>query len=171
MSDRGFAVIGIDNPKYKVNVSSLVRSARAFGASSVFTVGAQRLSHGDDTPAVGHDKHIPIFQMDSTDELLGVNGTTVAITTDSAATPLRKIHHPERAVYVLGSEDTGHEDEFLAHEDVKTVRIPTQWCLNVATAGSLVLYDRQAKQSEDYDGEGLSWVEGAGDVIGVNSDA
>ena len=43
-----------------------------------------------------------------------------------------------------GAEDHGLPDSILEGHPV--VEIPCDWCLNVATAGSLVLYDRLVKQ-------------------------
>lgn len=46
--------------------------------------------------------------------------------------------NPRRAVYLLGPEDGSIS--FL-------VQIPSTYCLNVATAGAVVMYDRAAKLS------------------------
>ena len=52
--------------------------------------------------------------------------------------------HPERAVYLLGSETDGLSPEALEHcADV--VQIPGEFSLNVSVAGSIVLYDRLLK--------------------------
>ena len=53
--------------------------------------------------------------------------------------------HPERAVYVLGSEDTGLPAELLNLAE-RVITIPADYCLNVAVAGSIALYDRRMKQ-------------------------
>lgn len=54
--------------------------------------------------------------------------------------------HPKRAVYILGSESAG-----LAHYICETcqevVHIPGERSLNVAVAGSIVLYDRISRKA------------------------
>jgi len=52
--------------------------------------------------------------------------------------------HPEQAVYLLGAEDDGLPESVL--RDIPVLEAPSEWCLNVATAGSLVLYDRLVKE-------------------------
>jgi len=66
----------------------------------------------------------------------------VEITED--AVPLETYKHPERAVYLLGAEDHGITPETLKRcHDV--IVLPGRFCLNVAVAGSIVMYDRLAK--------------------------
>jgi tRNA G18 (ribose-2'-O)-methylase SpoU len=64
---------------------------------------------------------------------------------DPRARPLDRYVHPERACYLLGAEDTGLPKHVLDRcRDL--VQIPaTAYCLNVAVAGSIVMYDRAAK--------------------------
>lgn len=51
--------------------------------------------------------------------------------------------HPLRALYLLGAEDHGLPPEVLARcHEVVQVPSPSPYSLNVAVAGSLVLYDR-----------------------------
>ena len=49
--------------------------------------------------------------------------------------------HPPQAAYVLGAERTDLSSELLQRCDY-VVRIPTRFCVNVAVAGALVMYDR-----------------------------
>ena len=61
--------------------------------------------------------------------------------------PLEDFEHPERAVYVLGSEDTGLPETVVRacalHVSLPSVRSPS---FNVAVTGSLIMYDRLAKK-------------------------
>jgi tRNA G18 (ribose-2'-O)-methylase SpoU len=52
--------------------------------------------------------------------------------------------HPDRAIYLLGAEDRGLSQEALEISD-HIVEIPTKYCLNVASTGSIILYDRLSK--------------------------
>lgn len=58
---------------------------------------------------------------------------------------LTEFTHPERAIYLLGAEDYGLPQEILDKCD-SIVQIPEENSLNVAIAGSIVLYDRLSKQ-------------------------
>ena len=62
-------------------------------------------------------------------------------------TPLDEFEHPERAVYILGAEDTGLP-RAAAQACHRHVSLPSERyaSYNVAMAGSIVLYDRMAKQ-------------------------
>ena len=61
--------------------------------------------------------------------------------------PLEGFEHPDRAVYLLGNEATGLADSVMRaaqhHVALPSVRYESY---NVAVAGSIVLYDRLAKQ-------------------------
>ena len=51
--------------------------------------------------------------------------------------------HRESAVYLLGAEDHGLTNEALAAcHDLVTIPCPSPFSMNVAVAGSLVIYDR-----------------------------
>ena len=70
----------------------------------------------------------------------------VGIEIGRAATDLRDYKHPAPAVYILGAEDHGLTNAAAALcRDL--VVIPAAYCLNVAVAGSLVMYDRAAKKT------------------------
>ena len=55
--------------------------------------------------------------------------------------------HPERAVYLLGAEDAGLPDA-VVRACHRHVALPSERyeSYNVAAAGSIVMYDRMAKQ-------------------------
>ena len=57
------------------------------------------------------------------------------------AQDLPEFKHPLRAVYILGRERGPISQDVLdrAHH---VIRIPTKFCINVATAGAVVMYDR-----------------------------
>jgi tRNA G18 (ribose-2'-O)-methylase SpoU len=60
------------------------------------------------------------------------------------ARPLLQFVHPERCVYLLGAEDRGLSKAALARCQ-SIVYIPSKMCLNVAVAGSVIIYDRIVK--------------------------
>lgn len=142
---RGYFGIGIYHPKTAENVGTLWRSAHAFGAGFIFTIGRRyRRQASDTTNAM---LHIPLFEYASLDEFetykpLGCQ--TVCVELAEAADDLRSINHPPRAAYLLGAEDYGLPEGYM--RDKQVLYVPgARWCLNVAVAGSIVLYDRVAK--------------------------
>ncbi len=148
---RGFFAIGIEHPKTHHNIGTLWRSAYAFGAAFIFTLGPQRYTkQASDTLCVW--RHIPLLHFASLEhfqesrphdcELVGVEYLP-------DASILRKVAHPQRAVYLLGAEDHGLTKQALAICQ-RLVRIPAAYCLNVATAGSIVMYDRSAKADRSF---------------------
>lgn len=141
--NRGHFGIGFYSPKYTVNAGTLIRSANAFGAAYAFTIADR---YDGQASAVGHDRHLPVHNHADVGawlDALPYDTTPVCVELTPDATPLPRYHHPERAAYLLGPEDGDVPAELTGDHD--TVRIPGEWCLNVATAGSIVLYDRVAK--------------------------
>jgi tRNA G18 (ribose-2'-O)-methylase SpoU len=57
------------------------------------------------------------------------------------AIDLPSFRHPLRAAYVLGPEQGSLSEELLSRCNY-VVRIPTSFCVNVAIAGAIVMYDR-----------------------------
>ena len=54
--------------------------------------------------------------------------------------------HPERAIYLLGAEDNGLPKDILNRSQaIIQIPAPKPFCLNVAVAGSIVMYDRFTK--------------------------
>lgn len=144
MSQRGFA-IGIERPKTPANVGTLWRSAYNLGAAMVFTVGYRAPVQVTDT--VKAPRHIPLIHYPDVATFLGMipeGWTPVGVELTADAKPLPRFHHPQNAVYVLGPED-GSLSPALQARLPWVVSIPSRLCLNVAVAGSIVLYDRLVK--------------------------
>lgn len=141
----GYFAIGIERGKTEANLGTLWRSAVCMGASYVFTIGQRFGRESSDT--VHSWQHVPCFSFATFEEfqkfrpydvpLIGVELTDDAVT-------LAGFHHPERAMYLLGPED-GNLSKQTQAACQRVVSIPSRWCLNVAVAGSIVLYDRAAK--------------------------
>ena len=140
--------IGVDHPKHEVNIGTLWRSAYAMGAAMIFTVGRRyepRQQHGDTVKA---HRHIPLLHFATWDDYRAhapFGWVPVGVEIGREATPLPEYKHPDRAVYILGAEDGGLTNVAAALcRDL--VVIPSRYCLNVAVAGSIVMYDRAAKK-------------------------
>lgn len=144
---RGYFGIGIENTKDHLNVGGLMRSAHALGAAFVFTIGFRYKRQVTDTTAAW--KHIPLFTYETFAhfyENMACDCLLVGVEIDERAQALPNFAHPERAVYLLGAEDRGLSDEASAACD-RLVQIPSLYCLNVATTGALVMYDRNSKRA------------------------
>jgi len=138
---RGFAGIGMEDPKYPENIGSVIRSAKCYGADFVFSTAQAPSSR----QAVGHQNHMPVFNNANIPTVTPENAEVVAVEYTDNSTALREFTHPERAVYVLGRENTGVSDATLEQSD-RVVHFSSAWCENVATSGAIVLQDRLRKQ-------------------------
>lgn len=143
-STRGYVGIGVYDSKAETNIGTLIRTAHAMGGTFVFTIGRR---YERQPSAVGQDRHIPILNFDSVEALADAmppEARLICVELDSSSRALHTFTHPEQAVYLLGAEDHGLPGAIL--EAYPVVEVPCEWCLNVAVAGSLVLYDRLVKQ-------------------------
>ncbi len=141
-STRGYFGIGAERISKSLNLGNLMRSAHGFGASFTFTIGAtyQALEAAADT-SKGR-KHVPHFNWASLDDLALPQGCKlVGIELLDKSIELPSFRHPLRAAYVLGPERGVLSDKLLARCDY-VVKIPTSFCINVAMAGAIVMYDR-----------------------------
>ena len=125
-----------------MNVGNLVRSAHAFGASFFFTIGAAyRASEAPSDTSKAPD-HMPIYHWATPADMRLPQGCAlVGIELLPEAVDLPQFGHPLRAAYILGPEMGSLSPEVLARCR-HVVKIPTAFCINVATAGAIVMYDR-----------------------------
>jgi tRNA G18 (ribose-2'-O)-methylase SpoU len=141
-SPKGYFAIGAERMSKALNLGNLMRSAHAFGASFTFTVGAtyQALEARADTSK--GQWHIPHYNWASaTDMALPQGCKLVGVELTQDAIDLPSFRHPLRAAYILGPEQ-GSLSEELMGRCAYVVRIPTSFCVNVAMAGAIVMYDR-----------------------------
>ena len=139
---RGYFGIGAERISKALNLGNLMRSAHGFGASFTFTIGAtyQALEARADTSKGA--KHLPHYDWAKPDDLVLPAGCKlVGIELLDDAVDLPSFHHPRQAAYVLGPERGALSPELLARCNY-VVRIPTSFCVNLAMAGAIVMYDR-----------------------------
>lgn len=134
--ERGYVGIGLYNSKIPVNLGTLIRSASCYGADFVFTVGKR---YEEQASAVGHDKHIPIFHFENVEDIALTKSTPI-VAVDMEGKEISEFKPPERVVYLLGAEDTGLPQEVIDYCNAR-VTIDTEYCLNVSTAGSIILHE------------------------------
>jgi tRNA G18 (ribose-2'-O)-methylase SpoU len=139
---RGYFAIGAERTSKALNLGNLMRSAHAFGASFTFTIGAtyQALEARADTSKGQY--HLPHYNWPTNAAMALPQGCRlVGVELTDDAIDLPSFRHPLRAAYILGPEQGSLSPELVAACD-HVVRIPTSFCINVAMAGAIVMYDR-----------------------------
>lgn len=140
---RGYAAIGLDNPKCTANVGGVLRAAGCYDAALVAISGSRFGKVSTDTTKQW--RHRPVIETDDLHLVIPFDCVPVAVDLVPGARSLVEYVHPERAFYVFGAEDATLGDRVLAWcRDV--VYIPMEGCSNLAATVNVVLYDRMVKQ-------------------------
>lgn len=143
---RGYFGVALWHPKTAMNLGTMLRSAHIFGAAFICTIGHRYQRQSSDT--IQTPRHTPLFHFADEDDFwahIPHDCPPVAVELSERSKPLVHFAHPQRAVYILGPED-GSLPPKLLDRAYAIVEIPGRFCLNLAVAGSLVLYDRIAKE-------------------------
>ena len=140
---RGYFAIGVEGISKPMNLGNLLRSAHAFGASFFFTIApafqAREVKLSDTSDAA---KHLPLYTYASLDELTLPRGCAlVGVELTPEADELPSFRHPAATAYVLGPERGSLSPALIERCDF-VVQIPTKFCVNLGTAGAIVMYDR-----------------------------
>jgi len=141
----GYFSIGIENNKTKFNIGTLWRSSYLFEASYIFTINQRYKKQSSDTQKTW--RQIPLFNYDSLDDLeIPYDCKLVGVELTDSAIDLNEYKHPKRAIYLLGAEDHGLTKKATekCHEIIK-IPYPKEQSMNVAVAGSIIMYDRYIK--------------------------
>lgn len=140
---RGYAVIGLDNPKDPLNVGEALRAAGCYEAELLIASGTRY--HRSKTDTQKSYKHLPFIQCEDLREMIPFGCIPVAIDILEGAQSLVTYQHPERAFYIFGAEDATLGNRVTSWcKDI--VYVPTKHCMNLAATVNIVLYDRMAKQ-------------------------
>lgn len=138
------------NPKFARNVGMVTRLASCYGVKQVWFTGTrvaediekhgripreERMKGYEDVDLVYHERPLDFFK----------EATPIAIEVRQNSELLHQFDHPEKPVYIFGQED-GSLPKWVLHKCHRFVIIPTRHCLNLATATSTILWDRQYKQ-------------------------
>lgn len=139
---RGYAAIGLDNPKCPANLGGVMRAAGCYGAAMVAMSG-QRMRRVP-TDVRKQWRTMPVLEVDDLFAAIPYDCVPVAVDLIQGAKSLVEYRHPERAFYVFGAEDATLGGRVLQWcRDV--VYVPTTGCMNLAATVNVVLYDRAAK--------------------------
>ena len=146
---RGYFAVGICGGKTPENLGTLWRSASLYGAAFVFTVGKRYRAQACDTPNT--PRHTPLFHFSDLDDLvqhLPHGCPLVGVELADGSQPLSDYRHPERAAYLLGAEDNGlSAAQILRCHSLVQIEAARPYSMNVAVAGSIVLYDRHTTRA------------------------
>lgn len=148
MSARGFAAVGLVNPKNSLNVGSVLRAAGCYDASLVVVSGMrpERFMGRIATDTQKSYRHIPTLRVEDVFDAVPFDCIPIAVDLVPNARSLVTFTHPERAFYIFGPED-GTLGKAITDRCKWSVQIPTSYCMNLAATVNVVLYDRLAKQS------------------------
>ncbi len=139
---RGYFAIGVERLSKPMNFGNLLRSAHAFGASFAFTIAAAQVFKQPGSDTAKSVNHLPLYTWETIEDMrLPHACALVGVEFIEDAQPLPGFYHPRAAAYVLGPEKGSLSAPLLARCD-HVVKIPTRFCINVATAGAIVMYDR-----------------------------
>ena len=145
-AQRGYFAIGAERSAKALNLGNIMRSAHGFGASFTFTVGAMYQAMEARADTSKGQWHLPHYNWATLEELQLPRGCVlIGVELTDDAVDLPSFRHPMRAAYVLGPEKGSLSPEMLARCK-SVIKIPTRFCLNVAMAAAVVMYDR-AKQA------------------------
>lgn len=139
----GYFGLGVQGLSKAHNLGAVLRTANAFGASFVFTIGSDpKRLHLGQTDTSRTWKSVPYFPFADEEDFRLPSGCQlvgVELTDDSIELPT--FRHPKQCAYVLGPERGSLSPELQEACD-HIVKIPTKFCINVSLAAALTLYDR-----------------------------
>jgi tRNA(Leu) C34 or U34 (ribose-2'-O)-methylase TrmL len=142
---RGFACIGLDQPKNMINIGGIMRAAGNYRVRMIALGGDRYKRQASDTMATW--RHTPVLQVADVLGAIPFDCVPVAVDLIPGATPLPAYQHPERAFYIFGAEDQTLGRRITERcRDV--VYVPTNRCMNLAVAVATILYDRMVKRGE-----------------------
>jgi tRNA G18 (ribose-2'-O)-methylase SpoU len=140
---RGYFGIGVEGISKAMNVGSIFRTAHAFEASFVFTVGATySVTEGGKADTSNILNHTPFYEFpDQSSFVLPEKCTLVGVELVEDSIELPSFRHPSRAAYVLGPERNNLSSEMVNLCEF-IVKIPMRFCVNVSVAAAIIMYDR-----------------------------
>ena len=144
---RGYAAVGLDNPKTPINVGQVLRALGCFGSSLLAISGNRAADRLNSIPTdVNRQwRRTPLLRVEDLKDVIPYACVPVAVDLVPEAQSLQNYKHPERAFYIFGAEDAILGERVLSWcRD--TIYIPTNYCMNLAATVNVVLYDRMVKQ-------------------------
>ena len=138
---RGFSAIGLFNTKFDQNIGGVLRAAHCYGATMVAVEGGRFKKTNTNTTKA--ERHLPVLEVNSLLNIIPYGCEPIVIELTPRAVSLVNFTHPHAAFYIFGPEDGNVPIQFLKYRQVK---VPTNFCMNLAATVNVVLYDRMSKQ-------------------------
>jgi tRNA(Leu) C34 or U34 (ribose-2'-O)-methylase TrmL len=146
---RGYAAIGLDNPKSAPNVGSILRACAVYDVSLLAISGPRfKRMKSNPTDTLKAWRHFPVLEVADVFDALPYDCVPIAVEFDPNASPLPTFKHPQRAFYIFGAEDATLGKR-ITDRCKQTVVVPTKYCMNLAATVNVLLYDRLAKELSD----------------------
>lgn len=146
MKTNGYYGIGIEQGKTESNYWTLFRTAQILDADFLFTIGKRYKYKSPDTAK--SYRHIPIYNYTDFEDFNShrpYDCPLVGIELTDSAYEVSTFIHPKRAIYLLGAEDHGLTNKAIENCQ-SIIKLYGERSMNVAVAGSIVLYDRFSKE-------------------------
>lgn len=145
MTKRGYAAIGLNMPKDRLNIGSVMRAAAIYEVAFVAASGNRYLGYSaPPTDTTAAYRHYPLLQVNDVLSVIPYECAPVAVDLVPDAIPLPEYDHPKAAYYIFGAEDKTLDERILS-KCRDHVAIPGASCSNLAMAVNVLLYDRLAK--------------------------
>lgn len=140
---RGYFEIGIYQGKTPANLGTLWRSAYQLGAAGIFLIGSRFHKQASDT--VKAYRHIPLREFRDFQHFQDSRPyDCMLVGVEMGGKALSGYTHPERAIYLLGAEDSGLPKYVMEKcQNIISLEAFNTLSYNVAVAGSLVMYHRR----------------------------
>ncbi|MEM9263207.1 MAG: RNA methyltransferase [Pseudomonadota bacterium] len=140
---RGYFGVGSERISKAMNLGAVMRTAHAFNASFVFTIGAHHKAKEITNSDTSHaSTHVPLYEWPSVDALELPKGCElIGVELDDRAVDLPTFRHPLQAAYLLGPEKGSLSPE-AANVCSYLIKIPTKFCVNLSVAAAIIMYDR-----------------------------
>ena len=139
---RGYFGIGVERLSKPTNAGNLFRTAHAFGGSFVFTVNTLPSKQKLYSDTSNSFENMPYYAWETLEDMQLPQGCSlVGIELLEDAVDLPEFRHPRACAYIVGPERGSLSDGVLA-KCQHTIKIPAKFCVNVAIAGAIVMYDR-----------------------------
>jgi len=146
---RGYFEIGIYQGKTPMNIGTLWRSAYQLGAAGIFVIGQRYTRSRQASDTLKTYRHIPLREYLDFDHFQSSRPYDAQlIGVEMGGRALSGYCHPERALYLLGAEDSGLPKHVMAKcQSIISLEALNTLSYNVAVAGSLVMYHRRFGQT------------------------
>lgn len=137
------SAIGLVKPKTNTNIAQVLRAASCFDCRLVLIEGARYKVDSPDTTKF--HRHYPVLKVEDIKTSIPTSFVPIAVDLIPDAEPLQDFVHPANALYIFGPED-GTLGKVHTSWCKTTIYIPSRFCLNLAMAVNVVLYDRFVKE-------------------------